>query len=133
KELFIGFDDDETLQSLVINIITNNPEVKDEVILEKCKECLIAIASPDGVLRAELSTIERDGFNKWKQVYFHQQYHDSLYDYFNALLNQGNENSLANLKEHLIIVTTFSKINIDIKFCLQDLLGYQASNFNSSM
>ncbi|UZO24840.1 uncharacterized protein OCT59_017134 [Rhizophagus irregularis] len=130
KELFIGFDDDETLQSLVINIIKNNPEVKDEVILEKCKECLIAIASPDGVLRAELSTIERDEFNKWKRVYFHQQYHDSLYDYFNALLNQENENSLANLKEHLTIVNTFSKININSKFCLQDLLGYQAYNLS---
>ncbi|CAB4393294.1 unnamed protein product [Rhizophagus irregularis] len=130
KELFIGFDDDETLQSLVINIIKNNPEVKDEIILEKCKECLIAIASPDGVLRAELSTIERDEFNKWKQVYFHQQYHDSLYDYFNALLNQENENSFANLKEHLIIVNTSSKININIKFCLQDLLGYQAYNLS---
>ncbi|GBC04617.1 hypothetical protein RclHR1_05780008 [Rhizophagus clarus] len=128
KDLFIGFDDDETLQSLVINIIKNNPEAEAEVILEKCKECLIAIASPDGIIRAELSTLERDEFNKWKHVYFHQQYHDSLYDYFSALLNQ--EKSFAGLKEHLIIVSTFSKINVDIKICLQDLSGYQVYNLS---
>src|SRR5687768_12154273 len=45
KDLFIGFDKDETLQSLVIDITKNNSEAEDYEILEKCKECLIAIAS----------------------------------------------------------------------------------------
>src|SRR6266516_669827 len=52
KDLFIGFDKDETLQSLVIDIIKNNPEDKDNEILEKCKESLIAITTSDGIIRA---------------------------------------------------------------------------------
>src|SRR5437868_6762185 len=43
KDLFIGFDKDETLQSLVIDITKNNPEAEDNEILTKCKESLIAI------------------------------------------------------------------------------------------
>ena len=50
KDLFIGFDKDETLQSLVIDITKNNSEAEDDEILEKCKECLIA-TSFDGIVR----------------------------------------------------------------------------------
>src|SRR5262249_55663791 len=60
KNLFDGFDEDETLQIFVIDIITNNLEAKDDEILEKCKESLITIASPDGIIRAELSILEQD-------------------------------------------------------------------------
>ena len=91
---YIGFDDEETLQSLVINVTKNNLEVEDDEILEKCKECLIAIASSDGIVRAERSSLERDEIGRWKDVYFHQQNHDSLCSYFSALFNQ--EKSLAN-------------------------------------
>src|SRR3954468_21386657 len=45
KDLFIGFNEDETLQSLVIDSTKNDPEAKDEEILIKCKERLIAIAT----------------------------------------------------------------------------------------
>src|SRR5438045_61072 len=37
KDLFIGFNKDETLQSLVINITKNNHDAEDKEILEKCK------------------------------------------------------------------------------------------------
>ncbi|GBC04618.1 hypothetical protein RclHR1_05780009 [Rhizophagus clarus] len=129
KDLFVGFNENETLQSLVINIIKNNPEANDDTILEKCKKCLIAIASPEGIIRSELSTLERDEINKWKHVYFYQQRHDSLYDYFSALLSD-QEKSLADPKGHLIIVNTFSKINTDINSCLKDFLGYQLYNLS---
>ena len=59
KDLFIGFDKDETLQSLVIDITKNNPEDKDNEILEKCKESLIAITTSDGIIRAELLILEQ--------------------------------------------------------------------------
>src|SRR5688572_12032655 len=52
KDLFIGFNKDETLQSLIIDVTKNNPEAEDGEILGKCKECLVAIASSDGILRA---------------------------------------------------------------------------------
>jgi hypothetical protein len=113
KDLFIGFDKNETLQSLIIDIMKNNPEADEEEILEKCKECLIATATSDGVVRAELSALERDEFEKWKHVYFNQQHHDSLYDYFD---NQGTS-SVHN--GHLLIINTFSNINTDVMFCLR--------------
>ena len=85
-DLFIGFNKDETLQSLVIDITKNNPKAEDDVILEKCKEHLIAIATSDGIVRAEQSTLDRDEVDHWKEVYFQQQHHDSLYNYFDDLL-----------------------------------------------
>src|SRR4051794_32600626 len=51
KDLFIGFDKDETLHSLIIDITKNNSEMEENEILEKCKECLIATASSDGIVR----------------------------------------------------------------------------------
>ncbi|GBC06549.1 hypothetical protein RclHR1_06900002 [Rhizophagus clarus] len=129
KDLFIGFDKDETLQSLVINTTMNNPEADDDEILEKCKESLIAIATSDGIIRAaEFSILEKDEVNRWKYVYFHQQYHDSLYDYFNALFDQ--EKFLVYLEGQLVIINTFSKINTDFKSCLRDYLSYQVYNLS---
>ncbi|CAB5385552.1 unnamed protein product [Rhizophagus irregularis] len=128
KDLFVGFRENETLQSLVVNVIMNNPEANDDTILEKCKECLITIASPDGIVRSELSSLKRDEINRWKHIYFYQQHHDSLYDYFYASLNQ--EKSLADPKRQLIIINTFSKLNTDINSCLKDFLRYQLYNLS---
>jgi hypothetical protein len=122
RDLFIGFDENETLQSLIIDITKNNPEADDDKILEKCKECLIATASSDGVVRAERSALERDEIEKWKHVYFHQQHHDSLYDYFDNQDDSPNG--------HLLIVNTFSNINTDVKFCLQELVSCQVDKLS---
>ncbi|RIA86037.1 hypothetical protein C1645_741134 [Glomus cerebriforme] len=120
KDLFIGFYEDETLQSLVIDIAKENPEAEDDEILEKCKECLIATASSDGIVRAERSILERDEVDRWKHVYFNQQHHNSIYDYF-----ANQEKSSADSDGHLVIVNTFSNINTNVKSCLQGLLSCQ--------
>jgi hypothetical protein len=129
KDLFIGFDKDETLQSLVIDITKSNPEADDDDILEKCKEYLIALASSDGVIRAERSALERDEVNRWKHAYFYQQHHDSLYDYFAALFSQ--EKSSTKLNENLVIINTFSDINMDVKSCLQGLAKCQSNRLST--
>ncbi|PKC60440.1 hypothetical protein RhiirA1_539838, partial [Rhizophagus irregularis] len=126
KDLFIGFDVDETLQSLVFDITKNNPEANDNEILEKCKESLIAIASPDGIIRAKLSILEQDEVDRWKFFYFNKQHHNSLANYFDVLFYQ--EKLCADPKEQLVIINTFSKITIDIKSCLQDYLRCQVYN-----
>src|ERR1051325_1786240 len=59
KDLFIGFNKDETLQSLIFDVTKNNPEVEDREILETCKKRLVAVATSDGILRAEKSKLER--------------------------------------------------------------------------
>ncbi|CAB4494063.1 unnamed protein product [Rhizophagus irregularis] len=128
KDLFIGFDKDETLQSLIIDITKNNPESNDNEILEKCKESLIAIASSDGIIRAELSILDQDEVNRWKHVYYYQQHHNGLSNYFDALFDQ--EKLCSDPKGQLVIINTFSKITIDLKSCLQDCLRYQIHNLS---
>ncbi|UZO04042.1 uncharacterized protein OCT59_024441 [Rhizophagus irregularis] len=125
KNLFIGFDKDETLQSLIIDITKNNPEADNDEILEKCKECLIATASSDGVVRAEQSALEKDEVDRWKQVYFRKQHHNSLYDYFS-----NQEDALSDPNGHLVIINTFSNINTDVKSCLQELASCQVDKLS---
>ncbi|RIA99608.1 hypothetical protein C1645_849990 [Glomus cerebriforme] len=126
KDLFIGFNKDETLQSLVIDITKNNSEAEENEILEKCKECLVATASFDGIVRAEQSALERDEVDRWKHVYFNQQHHDSLFDYF---ANQEKSSTAPN--GHLVIINTFSNINTDVKSCLQGLLSCQVDKLST--
>jgi hypothetical protein len=130
KDLFIGYNKDETLQSLIIDATKNNPEAEDEEVLETCKERLVAIATSDGILRAEQSTLEREEVDRWKEVYFRRQRHDSLYDYFDDLLD-NQEQLLAEPNGHLVIVNTFSNINTDVKSCLQERLRCQVDNLST--
>ncbi|RIA92696.1 hypothetical protein C1645_804473 [Glomus cerebriforme] len=125
EDLFIGFDKDETLQSLIIDITKNNPEAEDDEILDKCKECLIATASSDGIVRAERSALEREEVDRWKHVYFQQQHHDRLYDYF-----ANQENLLDDPNGHLVIINTFSNINTDVNYCLQELVNCQVDKLS---
>ncbi|CAB4482658.1 unnamed protein product [Rhizophagus irregularis] len=118
KDLFIGFKY-EILQSLIMDIIKNNPEADNNRVLETCKECLIATVSSDGIVRAERSALERDEVDRWKHVYFHQQHHESLYDYF-----ANQENLLSDLNGNLVIIYTFSNIDTDVRSCLQELIKH---------
>ncbi|PKY50617.1 hypothetical protein RhiirA4_530802 [Rhizophagus irregularis] len=129
EDLFIGFDKDETLQSLIFHVTMNNPEANDNEILEKCKESLIAIASPDGIIRAELSILDQDEVDRLKYVYFKHHHHNGLSNYFDALFDQ--EKLSVDLKGQLVIINTFSKINIKFKSCLQDYLKCQVYNLST--
>jgi hypothetical protein len=91
------------------------------------------LTTSDGILRAERLILDSDEINQLKHFYFNQ-HHDSIYDYFETLFNQ--ENLLANPKERLIIINTFSHVNIDVKSCLSDLTTcqtYRLSNFKSEI
>ena len=50
KDLLVGFDRDGTLQSLVIGI---TKDAEEEGISDRCKGCLISIASSDGIVRSK--------------------------------------------------------------------------------
>ncbi|RIB19825.1 hypothetical protein C2G38_2141452 [Gigaspora rosea] len=123
KDLFIGFDPDETLQSLVIDVKKSNPYISDDAILEKCKENLIAIASSDGIIRAEKSTLDSEEIAFWKNVYFKKQHHDHLADQIQALLD--------NTDEFQVIINTFSNINTDVEACLQDIIDCQVDKLST--
>ncbi|CAG8510048.1 23700_t:CDS:10 [Cetraspora pellucida] len=115
KDLFIGFDQDETLQSLVIDVRKNNPQLQLDETLARCKEALIAIASSDGIIRAEKSALDRDEVDYWKNFYF-QLHHNDIADYFKHLFDQNLE-----ADGHQVIINTFSNINADVKECLKDI------------
>ncbi|CAG8448239.1 7322_t:CDS:10, partial [Acaulospora morrowiae] len=119
NDLFIGFDPDETIPSLVIYVKKNYPQLDDEEILEKCKETLIWIATSDGIVRAENSSMPTEEIEKWKDVYFRDQKHENLSDYFIDVLEKSMFDTNASERGYQVIINTFSNINTDIQMCLQ--------------
>ncbi|CAJ0749662.1 18149_t:CDS:2 [Entrophospora sp. SA101] len=130
QDLFIGFDSNETIQSLIINIKRKYPDDDNEEILEKCKECLVAIATSDGMVRSENSLLKHEEILKWKEYYFKIQHHDSLFDYFNALLKQ-NDPYMPEAEGKQVIVNTFSNINTDIEACLSNKISCQVDKLST--
>ncbi|RHZ88865.1 hypothetical protein Glove_21g49 [Diversispora epigaea] len=121
-DMFIGFDHEETLQSLVIHNFSNSEADDEEKILLKCKEMLINIASSDGIVRSRNSrlSIDFEEVNQWKDIYFHEQFHDDLAAYVQSLLVKDTED-----EGFKIIVNTFSNINTDVESCLDGILTCQ--------
>ncbi|CAG8494132.1 12597_t:CDS:10, partial [Racocetra fulgida] len=129
KDLFIGFDPDETLQSLVIDITKRYPNSDDADILQKCKEKLIAIASSDGIIRAEKSGLDADEIKFWKNTYYNDQCHNDLATYIQSSLNKlKNENYSEGLQ---VIINTFSNINTDVEACLKDTINCQVDKLST--
>ncbi|CAG8702997.1 17315_t:CDS:2, partial [Racocetra persica] len=126
KDLFIGFDPDETVQSLVIDTKKNYPNSDDQDILMKCKEKLVAIASSDGIIRAEKSELDDEEKSYWKKIYFEHQNHDSIVDYIKAALNKSNSS-----RGIQIIINTFSNINTDVKACLDGIVNCQVDKLST--
>ncbi|CAB4416885.1 unnamed protein product [Rhizophagus irregularis] len=120
KDLFIGFCEEETLQSLVIDTINKHPNIGESELLEICKETLIAIATSDGMVRIDKSPLEFEEIQHYKNIYFQVQHHNDIADYFQDLLHEQNANT--NPDGHLIIVNTFSNINTNIKACLKNVI-----------
>ncbi|CAG8574733.1 752_t:CDS:10, partial [Racocetra persica] len=132
-DIFIGFDKEETLQSLVI-YNCNNKEINndDETILNKCKELLIGIATSDGIVRSKesmLSVTNHEETQNWYNFYFHEQQHENLFKYIQSLLN--NTEDIMNNQGFKVIINTFSNINTDISFCLNDILTYQVDKIST--
>src|SRR4051794_17216728 len=130
KDLFIGFDEKETLQSLVIDVKKSFPEAEEEEILFKCKEKLIKIASSDGMIRAERSILNLDEVKQWKNIYFSEQHHDNLTDHIQYCLSD-NEDYNEGFEGLQIIINTFSNINTDIKSRLQYITSCQIDKLST--
>jgi len=119
KDLFIGFNEKETLQSLIIDIKKKEPNIGEMEILQKCKEKLVAIATPDGMVRIDKSPLDFEEIQYWKNVYFQVQHHNDIADYFQDLLHKRNIN--VNRDGHLTIINTYSNINTDVVSCLKGI------------
>jgi hypothetical protein len=119
KDLFIGFCEEETLQSLVIDTMNKDSNIGEKELLENCKEALIAIATSDGMVRIDKSPLKFEEIQHYKHIYFQVQHHNDIADYFQDLLNGQNSNT--NPDGHLIIINTFSNINTNIEACLRNI------------
>ncbi|CAG8475156.1 3381_t:CDS:10, partial [Racocetra persica] len=126
NDIFIGFDKEETLQSLVI-YNSNDPELDDETkILHKCKEMLIGIAMPDGIVRSKKSMLSNKEVDYWYKFYFEQQYHENFPGYIESLMEDAK-----NAQGFNAIVYTFSSINTDVESCLNNILRCQVDKLST--
>ncbi|CAG8709962.1 9694_t:CDS:2, partial [Acaulospora morrowiae] len=127
EDMFIGFSSEETLQSLIIDQCEKNPDSDDDTIISLCKESLISIASSDSIIRADKSLLKLSDaleVNKWQQVYFQNQRHGNIREFFGALLSDDSTDPLT-------IINTFSNINTDIKLCLNGILSCQVDKLST--
>ncbi|CAG8459689.1 1476_t:CDS:10, partial [Ambispora leptoticha] len=126
NDMFIGFNAEETVQSLVIDNCQKYTNLDDgEFIMTKCKESLISIATADGIVRSEKSALATTNPNEvayWKNFYLVHQRHDDLYTYFEELLHVDN-NSIATAepKSYQTIINTFSNIHTDVRSILKGI------------
>ncbi|CAG8725874.1 13705_t:CDS:2, partial [Racocetra fulgida] len=120
NDLFIGFDENETLQRLATDFITRFPKDNEEAIVKRCKATLIDIASSDGITRATRSNVDPGDINLWYNVYF--------CNFTDEHIPQQNHDSLNTITR--FIINTFSNINTDITECLKDLFKCQVDKLS---
>ncbi|CAG8532603.1 7300_t:CDS:10, partial [Acaulospora morrowiae] len=127
KDMFIGFTSEETLQSLIIDRCGKNADSDDDTIVLLCKESLISIATSDGIVRADkslLKAIDASEVQKWQDVYFQNQQHGGIQEFYRA---QPKDNLIS----HLTIINTFSNINTDIKLLLKGIMSCQVDKLST--
>ncbi|CAG8632011.1 13033_t:CDS:2, partial [Cetraspora pellucida] len=131
-DTFVGFDREETLQSLVI-LNSNNSQLKDkEYIIDKCKEQLLGIALSDGIVRSKrsmLASINPTEVDRWYNFYFHQRFHHDLPTYIRSLLD--NHKVSEDIQGFKAIINTFSNINADIISYLNDIITCQVDKIST--
>lgn len=124
-DVFIGFNKD-TLPSLVLHVSKDDTINKDEIV-EKCKEELMGIATPDGVLRclnADLSKQSKVEVDMIYRNYFSKPVHMGLKEYMTQVLeglkanSECQENSKGGLK---LLVMTHSSIHSNVTSYLSSL------------
>ncbi|KAF0525877.1 e3 ubiquitin-protein ligase [Gigaspora margarita] len=131
-DIFVGFDREETLQSLVI-LNSNNLQLKDDNdILDKCKEQLLGIALSDGIVRSKKSMLASTNpteVDRWYNFYFYQQYNHDISTYIRSILDvhQVTEEK----QGFKVIINTFSNINADINSYLKDIITCQIDKIST--
>ncbi|CAG8589706.1 30140_t:CDS:10, partial [Racocetra persica] len=124
KDIFVGFDKEETLQSLVISN-SNDPKLNDNDILKKCKELLMGIALSDGIIRSKKSMVNSNEVEYWYNFYFKQR-HEDLSSYIQSSVNDSvNEQGINT------IIYTFSNVYIDIASFLKKIMKCQVDKLST--
>ena len=121
SDMFIGFHDD-TLPSLVL-LYSNDTDEPNEEIIKKCKDDLMWIATPDGVLRTQNCELLKEDpleVNMLADEYFEKPIHNGLLSF---LKSASNDQVFAYAGSEIgskTIVMTHATIHTDINRCLDD-------------
>ena len=134
-DMFVGFNKD-TLPSLVLHI-SKNEKIKKHDLVENCKQKLMWIATPDGVLRSLKSELSRTGMDEVDVLYksyFAKPVHSGLKGYLNHVL--GDLQTRSKHEEKIrrgmkLLVMTHSNIHTNISQCLTGLGNCQAEKLSS--
>ena len=116
SDMFMGFHED-TLPSLVV-LHGNDTDEPDEEIIKRCKDDLMCIATPDGVLRAQKCERLKEDSREVRmltQEYFEKPIHDGLATF---LTNVVQEQEFGGEVGSKTIVMTYATVHTDINKCL---------------
>ena len=120
-DMFIGFHDD-TLPSLVLS---HGPDTDGslEEVLKKCKDDLMWIASPDGVLRMQKCNLLKEDSKEVEELskeYFEKPLHQGFASFMEHVVTNHQESSFYASDEigSNTVVMTFSNIQTNIRQCL---------------
>jgi hypothetical protein len=128
-DMFIGFHED-TLPSLVLS---HGPS---EEVLKKCKDDLMWIASPDGVLRTQKCNLLKENsqeVQKLSDEYFKKPLHQGFAAFMKYVVANHQKSSFFASDEigSKTVVMTFSNIHTDIPQCLGNAFRCQVERLSA--
>ena len=126
-DLFIGFHED-TLPSLVL-LHCRDTDFTTEEVLKKCKDDLMWIASPDGVLRTQKCKLFQESSQQVQGLsdeYFRKPLHQGFTAFIQHVVTNHQKPFFAGDEiGSKTVVMTFSSIHTDIRQCLQSRNGLE--------
>ncbi len=134
-DMFMGFNED-TLPSLVLHI-SKDKTIKKHELAEMCKQELMWISTPDGVLRSlksNLSRIAVDEVQLLSNNYFAKPVHSGFKEYLKHCLEdlqtrpQDERSTSRGMK---LLVMTHSNIHTNVSQCLTGLGNCQAEKLSA--
>ena len=134
-DMFKGFNED-TLSSLVLHISKDETIIKQK-IAERCKEELMWIASPDGVLRSLKSYLSKTSMEEVRMLhnsFFSKPIHKGLKEYMRQVLEemQTNSEESEDINGGLkLLVMTHDNIHTNVAQCLTSLGNCQTEKLSA--
>ena len=134
SDMFIGFYED-TLPSLVLSCSYSKDRSQEEV-LKRCKDELMWIASPDGVLRAQKCNLLREASQEVQELsdeYFQKPLHHGFAAFMAhvTIVHQKSSFFCSDEVGSKTVVMTFSNIHTNIRQCLDNNFKCQVERLSA--
>ena len=131
EDMFVGFCGD-TLPSLVLKN-SQAEDLGEDDILEKCKQDLMLVASPDGVLRSIESSLAKRDFEEVQtryETFFEMPLHNGLREYLKQSLEglQLDDDATSGIR---LLIMTHSNIHVNVAQCIGGLLQCQTEKLSA--